>query len=75
MSLVRDPRPRVRVRRPRVRQGQGRQEPALGDHHFEASPRPSVTRNYEASRPHGYGDSLTVGGTAADPAASKYGRG
>jgi len=25
--------------------------------------------------PHGYGDSLTIGGTAADPAASKYGRG
>src|SRR5579884_3809513 len=50
MSLVRGRRRRIRARRPRAGQRQGHQGRMLGDHHYEASPPTSVTRNYEATR-------------------------
>jgi hypothetical protein len=49
MSLTRARR-RRRTRRPRARQGPGHQGRTVGDHHFEASPLTSVTRNFEATR-------------------------
>ena len=48
MSNVRARRRRARARPPHQGQGQPRQ--IVGDTHFEASPPPSVTRNFEASR-------------------------
>jgi hypothetical protein len=50
MSLVRASRRRIHARRPRARQGQEDQGRTLGDHHSEASPPTSVTRNSEATR-------------------------
>ena len=50
MSLVRARRRRIHVRRPGARQGPGHPRRSLGDHHSEASPPTSVTRNYEATR-------------------------
>jgi hypothetical protein len=47
MSLVRKRRRRIRTPRPWAEQKHGRQGRMLGDHHFEASPRRSVTGNYE----------------------------
>lgn len=50
MSLVRTTRRRRIARRSRASHEQGPQGRTLGNPHFEASPPPSVTRTYEATR-------------------------